>query len=169
MDHNEFKYHFEEYLKEYVGELKARLFNLEGYKTQAEYDELTAKITELEQANEKLKADCVSIPDLNEQIANLEKDKINLEDKIEMLEGQHKSDIEKVDQYRMDAKKYIAEIEQFKEKQEELEQKIESLKEELNETHESLKTASAEAISNLSKYKKEKERADQLSKNVKSK
>ena len=145
MDSNEVKNIIEEYLNEHSADLKARLLNLDGYKSEREFEEQSARIAELEKQVAELK-DSTELDNLKEQLATLDKENLDLKDKLDETTNQYNDAKEKVERYRTETKQNLQEIEELKETLEEREREIEELKAKLTETEEHFRAAAADAM-----------------------
>lgn len=145
MDANEVKRIIDEYLNEHAVELKARLFNLDGYKSDREFKAQENRIAELERQLEELQQSS-TLDDLTQKVAELDKVNLDLTDKLDETTNQYNDAKEKVERYRTETKKNLQEIEELKEALEERERQIESLEAKLKETEEHFRSAAAESV-----------------------
>ena len=130
----------------FVAKLKLKLFNLEGLKSQADFDEQINKVNELE--NEKQGYE-KTISDLNNKVTEFESANEELRDKLEQVKAQYHNDESKLEQYRSDVKSYLTKVEEQEKEIGELESENKKLQAQLTEVEGHFKTASAESIKNL--------------------
>ena len=155
MDANEVKRIVEEYLNDHEIDLKARLLNLDGYKSEQEFTEQARRIAELESKIAEMEAS-TEVDDLKAKMADLDKENLELKDKADETLNQFNDAKEKLERYRTETKQNLQEIEELREALDERDRTIEELKAKLNETEEHFRNAAAEAL----KYKTQLESAE---------
>lgn len=165
MDNNDVKKIVFECLDDegFLAELKLRLFNLSGLKSQMDYDRQVDRINELER--EKQERDSV-IEGLKDKLTEVESANDVLNTKLEQVKAQYLNDETKLEQYRTDLKTYLSKVENQEKEISDLEIENKKLQAQLSESEEHFKTASAESIKNLQEIKKLKEKLQQIDENL---
>ena len=142
----------------FISALKVKLFNMEGLKSQADFDMQVNRIQELE--HEKQGYDS-TIEGLKDKITEIESANDELKTKLEQVQAQYHNDESKLEQYRTDMKNYLSQVESQEKEINELESANKKLQAQLTEAEEHFKTASAESIKHLQELKKLKEKLKQ--------
>ena len=135
----------------FIGALKTKIFNMDGLKTQADFDAQQNRINEMEA--EKRSHDAV-LGQLRDKITELESANDDLVSRLEQVKAQYKNDEIKLEQYRTDMKNYLEKLETQEKEINELDNENKKLQTQLAEAEEHFKTASAESIKNLQELKK---------------
>ena len=148
----------------YISELKAKIINMSGLKTQAEFNAQINRINELEQ--EKKGYDS-TIEGLRDKITEYESETDSLTTKLDQVKAQFKNDELKLEQYRADMKNYLSKLETQEKEIGDLEQANKTLQAQLSESEEHFKNASAESMKNLQEVKRETERIENLESKIK--
>ena len=143
----------------FISELKSKIFNMNGLKTQAEFDEQINRISEFEREKQNFSK---TIEELRDKINEYENVNDDLTSKLDQVKAQYKNDELKLEQYRTDMKSYLSKLEEQEKELAELEQENKTLQTQLNETNEHFKTASAESMKNLQEVKRESEHVTEL-------
>ena len=139
----------------FVSLLKVKLFNMEGLKSQADYDEQVNRVNELESQKKNFDT---TIEELKEKITEIEGLNEDLKLKLEQVQSQYNNDELKLEQYRTDMKNYLSQVEEQESTISNLENENKKLQSQLTEAEENFKTASAESIKNLQEIKKLEEK-----------
>lgn len=118
----------EEYIDEHLTDLKRKVLNMDGFKSEDEYKDLQTKYDKL---NDK-------IENLQTSIGALNDEKNNLEQKNEFLQDEIKSANEKQNELAQENNRLIADNSEIKDEKEKVEKKLAECEKNLNEANKTI-------------------------------